>query len=373
MSGTDRISDLPDALLTHILSYRPTKEVVRTCLLSKRWRKVWASVPVLDFDFADFYSDDNCSPGKNITVQTECHNNFVQFVDAVLRQAQHLDRFRLVWQCQDNYHWYCNLPVKRWILLVLQKGPRVLSIYIQSRAASVDVPDLAFTCSSLEEMKLRIDNITGGNLKSLVIAGCYYESAELQVSASSLQYLEVAVMSYSETNILNGLLGVTNLDVVLYGSRAEDMLKHALKNCPFFENLKAAHFESFEGYLYGCIEMIDHFVQHAPILEDLTFHCYEDKSDEIELLMELRKVVGDHRNCRSVESMQGHSYGSLDELEELPLEYWKIFVNNPWEFEEDDEEDEEEDEQLEENVGGGEAGEDVEADLEEEGKQDVEQ
>ncbi|KAJ3690757.1 hypothetical protein LUZ61_019921 [Rhynchospora tenuis] len=411
MSGTDRISDLPDALLTHILSYLPTKEAVQTCLLSKQWRKVWASVPVLDFDFADFLSDDIFSPGKNVTVQTECYNNFVQFVDAVLRQAQHLDRFRLVWQCQDNYYRYCDFPVKRWILLVLQKRPRVLSIYIQSPPVSAHVPDLAFTCSSLEEMKLRFDNLWFHVLNPVLVCLPLLRklNLELRVSAPSLQYLEIAAMSCltagfvfenmsslvkacvcfltvdhlksrfsdSETNILNGLLGVTNLDVVLYGSRAEDMLKHALKNCPFFENLKAAHFESFKGYLFGGIGMIDRFVQHAPILEDLTFHCYKDTSDEIELLMELRKVVGDHRNCRSVESMQGHNYGSLDELEGLSLEYWKIFYNNPWEFEEGEEDDEEEEEQLEEDVGGGEAwmeeeaGEDVEAGLEEEDKQDV--
>ncbi|KAJ3690758.1 hypothetical protein LUZ61_019922 [Rhynchospora tenuis] len=460
MSRADRISELHDNLLTQILSYRPTKEAVRTCLLSKRWRKVWASVPVLDFDFADFLSDD-----KHMRLRSECHSNFVKFIDAVLdlQQAQQLDRFRLVSKCLVKAYQCYDLPLTTWIPLILQKTPRVLSIYVQSNLVNVDVPDLAFTCSSLEEMKLKIDDrwfpvlnpalvrlphlrklslghftikadcmnnllqgcpnlgelelyacvlnfsqISCDNFKSLVIVGCYYDSAEIRVSIPSLQYLELAVMSGqtagfvfenmsslvkacvcfltvdylewnfsdSETNILNCLLGVTNLDVVLYGSRAKDMLKHALKNCPFFENLKAAHFESFEGYLYGCIVMIDRFVQHAPILEDLTFHCYEDKSDEIELLMELRKVVGDHRNCRSVESMQGHCYyGSLEKLELLSLEYWKIFNKIGWEYKEA----EEEHEQLEEDVGEGEAwmeeeaGEDVEADLEEEDEKDVEQ
>ncbi|KAM6595328.1 hypothetical protein CsatA_005852 [Cannabis sativa] len=49
MADDDRISKLPDALITHILSFLPTKEVVQTCLLSKRWKLIWYSVPTLLF------------------------------------------------------------------------------------------------------------------------------------------------------------------------------------------------------------------------------------------------------------------------------------------------------------------------------------
>ncbi|KAM6576181.1 hypothetical protein CsatB_028018 [Cannabis sativa] len=45
----DRISKLPDALIIHILSFLPTKDVVETCILSKRWKLVWYSVPTLFF------------------------------------------------------------------------------------------------------------------------------------------------------------------------------------------------------------------------------------------------------------------------------------------------------------------------------------
>ncbi|XP_030506342.2 F-box/FBD/LRR-repeat protein At3g26920 [Cannabis sativa] len=47
--GEDRISKLPDGVIIHMLSFLPTKDVVRTCLLSKRWKLIWYSVPTLFF------------------------------------------------------------------------------------------------------------------------------------------------------------------------------------------------------------------------------------------------------------------------------------------------------------------------------------
>uniref|UniRef100_A0A803QTZ7 F-box domain-containing protein n=1 Tax=Cannabis sativa TaxID=3483 RepID=A0A803QTZ7_CANSA len=46
----DRLSKLPDITLVHILSFLPTtNDVVRTCILSKRWKLIWYSVPKLCF------------------------------------------------------------------------------------------------------------------------------------------------------------------------------------------------------------------------------------------------------------------------------------------------------------------------------------
>jgi hypothetical protein len=53
----DRISDLPDSILCHILSFLPTKQALTTTILSKRWKPVWLSVLALNFDdktFKDF-------------------------------------------------------------------------------------------------------------------------------------------------------------------------------------------------------------------------------------------------------------------------------------------------------------------------------
>lgn len=50
VNTNDRISILPKDLLLKILSSLPTKEVVRTSVLSKRWKDVWKKTSDLFID-----------------------------------------------------------------------------------------------------------------------------------------------------------------------------------------------------------------------------------------------------------------------------------------------------------------------------------
>jgi len=43
----DRLSDLPDCVILHILSFVYTKRVVQTCILSNRWNNLWKYLPTL--------------------------------------------------------------------------------------------------------------------------------------------------------------------------------------------------------------------------------------------------------------------------------------------------------------------------------------
>lgn len=52
----DRISDMPDSILCHILSFHPTKFAATTSVLSKRWKLVWIAVVALYFDQETFNS-----------------------------------------------------------------------------------------------------------------------------------------------------------------------------------------------------------------------------------------------------------------------------------------------------------------------------
>ncbi|XP_021297313.1 putative FBD-associated F-box protein At5g56410 [Herrania umbratica] len=50
----DRISELTDELLLKIMSFLNTKHAVQTCVLSKRWKTLWESLPYLDFNYNTF-------------------------------------------------------------------------------------------------------------------------------------------------------------------------------------------------------------------------------------------------------------------------------------------------------------------------------
>uniref|UniRef100_A0A0E0ARX9 F-box domain-containing protein n=1 Tax=Oryza glumipatula TaxID=40148 RepID=A0A0E0ARX9_9ORYZ len=44
----DLLSALPDALLNHVMSFLRAWEVACTCVLSRRWRHLWATAPCVD-------------------------------------------------------------------------------------------------------------------------------------------------------------------------------------------------------------------------------------------------------------------------------------------------------------------------------------
>jgi hypothetical protein len=55
-SRVDIISKLPESLITHILSYLPTKDAVRTSVLSRRLIECWTFITKLNFNDNVFFS-----------------------------------------------------------------------------------------------------------------------------------------------------------------------------------------------------------------------------------------------------------------------------------------------------------------------------
>ncbi|KAK4587878.1 hypothetical protein RGQ29_019039 [Quercus rubra] len=53
----DRISDLSDSIILSILAFLPTKDAIKTGVLSKRWVQLWTSVPSLSFSDAGYFSN----------------------------------------------------------------------------------------------------------------------------------------------------------------------------------------------------------------------------------------------------------------------------------------------------------------------------
>ncbi|EEC67843.1 hypothetical protein OsI_35456 [Oryza sativa Indica Group] len=45
--GGEWINALPEEVLQHVMSFLPAKQAVRTCVLARRWRHLWKSMPAL--------------------------------------------------------------------------------------------------------------------------------------------------------------------------------------------------------------------------------------------------------------------------------------------------------------------------------------
>ncbi|TVU43231.1 hypothetical protein EJB05_09678 [Eragrostis curvula] len=112
--AADRLSDLPDELLHHVMSFIKAWEVVRTCVLSRRWRYLWASAPCIDVRFRRF-----CEPVED----------FAKFVYRLLLAREALapvDTLRL--RSSGTNDDFDNEDVKMWIRHAIKRNARVIQL-----------------------------------------------------------------------------------------------------------------------------------------------------------------------------------------------------------------------------------------------------
>ncbi|XP_058736041.1 F-box/FBD/LRR-repeat protein At3g14710-like [Vicia villosa] len=89
----DIISDLPESLITHILSFLPTKDAVRTSVLSKRWIEKWTFITKVELNDSVFYSSKRKKSERKTLKQ--CFINFVNRV-LLLTGSHSVESFSLV-------------------------------------------------------------------------------------------------------------------------------------------------------------------------------------------------------------------------------------------------------------------------------------
>ncbi|XP_078162260.1 F-box/LRR-repeat protein 13-like isoform X2 [Carex rostrata] len=139
----DWISRLPDDVLNHILSRLTAKEVVQTCILSKRWKNTWASVPVLNFQLGNFHNDCDW---------------FGRFVDSVFQNRGQSCLRKVIYkgQFEDTSHG----PSMEWLDCAAFLMPRIIIVYILSNVdAPLIIPDSVFSCESLEKLALCVQSV----------------------------------------------------------------------------------------------------------------------------------------------------------------------------------------------------------------------
>ncbi|KAJ4785553.1 FBD-associated F-box protein [Rhynchospora pubera] len=162
----DRISSLPDCLIHLIMSFLTAQDAIQTCVLSKRWKNLWTTLPFLNFDWSNFeyhYFEYNNESDDSELVVNEPQNKkiekFINFVSMtlLLREATDLHYFSL--SCdgmlidQPEYHMF----IRSWILYSIKHNLQVLNVdfgrqgTIGFSTLEVSLPLGVFTCASLVE------------------------------------------------------------------------------------------------------------------------------------------------------------------------------------------------------------------------------
>ncbi|KAI8011784.1 F-box/LRR-repeat protein [Camellia lanceoleosa] len=139
----DRISTLPDEILSHILCFMPTKYAARTSLLSTRWKSIWTSVHIIDLD----------SLGERR--HNEQSSGFMDFVDRLLllRNSPNLNKFLL--RCRFGY--YNPYRLNSWICTVIKFNVKELVLDFEIDRLVVELPRSLFTSVNLVVLKLAGD------------------------------------------------------------------------------------------------------------------------------------------------------------------------------------------------------------------------
>ncbi|KAI9156166.1 hypothetical protein LWI28_001556 [Acer negundo] len=141
--GEDIINRLPDEVLTHILSCLETKEAIKTCVLSSRWKNLWTLIHNLHFD--DWDHEFRESP------------NFRNFVDKILGHCQSKDIQDFSINCSISDDDIILSRITVWICFAIERKVRNLDINLsidEEGEQLVRLPQSILTCKTLVNLKL---------------------------------------------------------------------------------------------------------------------------------------------------------------------------------------------------------------------------
>ncbi|XP_010451000.1 PREDICTED: FBD-associated F-box protein At5g56370-like [Camelina sativa] len=229
----DRISLLPNDFLLQILSLLPTKDVLNTSVLSKRWRNLWKLVPRLQY----IYYDEDAEPWK-----------FFLFVDRslLLNTAPVLEslHFKFVRKCRD-------VDIGFWVRIAVERGLRELDF---DYSHMIDepirrLPQSLFTCGTLVVLKLKHVSLVHVRffvcfqlLKTLHLkCVIFLDDESPKKLLSSCPVLEVLVLDRAgDDNVISFSVKVPSLQRFVYESGYES--EELVLNTPSLKYLKTRDF-----------------------------------------------------------------------------------------------------------------------------------
>ncbi|GMN53698.1 hypothetical protein TIFTF001_022827 [Ficus carica] len=192
----DRISKLPDNIVEDNLSRLSTRDVVRTSLLSCKWRHRWTTIPSL------MIGDNAKCPHTFDSVE-----ELAKIIDHfLLHHVGPIHKFKLYYDFgpKDNFITYYHLidaDIDRWILRLSTSHVKELSLGLKTTFRRYSGPSSVFSCENLTKLELHDCSLSPpetfkgfGNLKSLHLDYVNLTQDVLEILICNSPILERAVL-----------------------------------------------------------------------------------------------------------------------------------------------------------------------------------
>ncbi|XP_058179147.1 F-box/LRR-repeat protein At3g59190-like isoform X3 [Rhododendron vialii] len=162
IDNIDCISYFPDDVIFNVMDFLSTKEVVRSCLLSKRWQHMQAYYPNLDFDQTYFGRELAIRKPKSGNLVErypdleEKRDNFIRYVDETLlrfhEQGLRIRKFNLFFTIFESS--MVSL-VDKWIGLATEGRVEELHLRMHTPLDALYIlPQTVFATKSIKTLKL---------------------------------------------------------------------------------------------------------------------------------------------------------------------------------------------------------------------------
>ncbi|XP_055824218.1 F-box/LRR-repeat protein At4g14103-like [Solanum dulcamara] len=301
--GEDEISNLPDSILLHILSYLPTRDVVGTCILSTRWKNLWTCVENIDFDDSFLYSSGVLGYPMKVT----CFMHFVHKV-LQLREESDIKKFHLSCRVCFSASHICS-----WLSAVIRHNVQDLDLCLFVEEPFM-LPQCVFSSKTLTSLKLEMNcvlelptSIFFPLLKTLHLCLVTFrdDSSTQRLFSSCPMLRELAILDCEWMNLKQVAISISSLksliidDLPFFGSTDD------LNGCEIKIEAASLSFLKYSGYLSNeiCLYNISSSVNasiHIPIL-------YEKRNQiafrAVKLFRGLHKISAARISCRAIESL----------------------------------------------------------------------
>ncbi|XP_033138197.1 F-box/LRR-repeat protein At3g26922 [Brassica rapa] len=179
----DKISHLPEALLLQILSFLPTKDVVATSVLAKRWKHIWKMVPKLHFDY-------HLNQSQHEMFSENVCRLLLSHKSSVLESLS----LRFILDSCDG------MDIGMWIGIAYARHVRelILDVETETRYSNFKFPKCFYNCQTLETL--------------IIKTWILIDIPSSQVCLKSLKKLHLCYVDYKDDeSVVNLLSGCPNL------------------------------------------------------------------------------------------------------------------------------------------------------------------